>query len=41
MQLVHKDLQVVQVLKVLQDLLVHKDKKEHRHILAMLHQVVV
>ena len=37
----HKDLQVAQDHKVLQVLQVHKDRKEHRHILVMLHQVVV
>ena len=41
MQLEHKDLQDQQVHKVLQDQQVHKDRKEHRHILVMLHQVVV
>jgi hypothetical protein len=40
-ELVHKDLQEVQEHKVLQVQQVHKGKKEHRHILVTLHQVVV
>jgi hypothetical protein len=37
----HKDPQEAQGHKVQQDLLVHKGKREHRHILVTLHQVVV
>ena len=40
-ELVLKDLQEAQEHKVLQVRRVHKGKKEHRHILATLHQVVV
>ena len=40
-ELEHKDLQEAQEHKVLQVLQVHKVKKEHRHILVTLHQVVV
>jgi hypothetical protein len=40
-ELVHKDPQEAQEHKVLQVQQVHRGKKEHRHILVMLHQVVV